>query len=100
MTSSTNYTPKVVLEQNRANLEKSLRVSRLALIKHALLSSLQRSGAALITALTAGDRPRIKGINRAEGKVWKVFDPITNQKHFFESEAGLRTWLEQRYYLN
>jgi hypothetical protein len=43
--------------------------------------------------------PRIRQVRRPSGEVyWRAYDPVTRQSASFDSEAAVRSWLEQRYY--
>ncbi|HEY9622834.1 MAG TPA: hypothetical protein V6C78_20925 [Crinalium sp.] len=37
--------------------------------------------------------------DRSGQLIWHVYDPTTNQSSRFTSEAEVRAWLDQRYYL-
>ena len=59
---------------------------------------LKRIGSFLLTVLTQRHEPRIWIDSNANEKRWCAYDPITNRSASFDSEEGLRVWLEQRYY--
>jgi hypothetical protein len=60
---------------------------------------LARIGKHVMHWLTTGSLPRITKTMQGDTEVWKVYDPITNRTHYFDDEADLRVWMEERYYL-
>jgi hypothetical protein len=36
--------------------------------------------------------------DRSGAIVWQVYDPMTEQNSYFDSEDAVRVWLDQRYY--
>lgn len=55
---------------------------------------------AIWSALTSNsNEPRVRQIRDRSGHlIWQAYDPITNQTHSFDSENGVRVWIEHRYH--
>jgi len=54
----------------------------------------------LVQSLVPNDEPRISQVTRNGKLIWKVYNPQTQQRLSFTSEAEVRSWLETRYYEN
>lgn len=53
----------------------------------------------LVNQLVRRNEPKIhQTINRQGTASWKVYDPITEQTSYFDSEQNVRQWIENRYY--
>jgi hypothetical protein len=54
----------------------------------------------LFARIANGDEPRIWQKRDRNGQlVWHVYDPATSRASQFASEAEVRSWLDQRYYI-
>lgn len=52
----------------------------------------------LLTAALGRHEPEIRSYINGEGnRLWRVYDPISGDRQILESEAAVRTWIEQRY---
>lgn len=55
--------------------------------------------ASLLKLMTGSAEPMIeKRCDRQGQTYYTIYDPVTQQRSEFQSEAEVRTWLEQRYY--
>ncbi|MBD0334114.1 MAG: hypothetical protein ICV62_01365 [Cyanobacteria bacterium Co-bin13] len=63
-----------------------------------LAAALKEAGQAAVNFLTSGNDLRIWTRQRNGHLIWHVYDPMTEQRQQFSSEADLRSWLETRYY--
>jgi len=63
-----------------------------------LLRWMAAAGNSLISLLTDTRQMRIWTKDTCTGTLWYAYDPTTEQTISHVSEAGLRTWLEQRHY--
>jgi hypothetical protein len=53
----------------------------------------------VMRAIAGSDEPQIRQLRDRNGQsVWRSYDPITGQTAYLNSEAEVRSWLEQRYY--
>lgn len=67
--------------------------------KPRLLSGLSKVLSRLMEFLVAGDELRIwQSSDRFGNTVWNAYDPVTNRSTSLDSEAELRTWIEERHY--
>lgn len=63
-------------------------------------SLLAQLGQSLGQVLLRDDQPQVTWWRDAQGHDhYRVYDPISQQQHNFETAQGVRVWLEQRYYL-
>lgn len=67
--------------------------------KQMSLTALQRIGKVCASFFVGDPEPRIWKIMRADGTThWRVYDPRSDRRHTFSSEAEVRGWLDRRYY--
>jgi hypothetical protein len=60
---------------------------------------LRRLGRFLLAYFSGSTEPRIAvRCDRQGHRQFVVYDPVDQQRHCFDSEPELRTWLDQRYY--
>ena len=99
MNSFTHNTGSLV-ERQRQQLERTFRQETQQTVydPSRLLHLLSRAGQAMVHWLTAGDAPRIRLITQGDVQVWRVYDPVDNRTHYFDQEADVRDWLDQRFY--
>ncbi|MDJ0704456.1 MAG: hypothetical protein QNJ46_14330 [Leptolyngbyaceae cyanobacterium MO_188.B28] len=99
MNSYGRYSDQIQLDTERQKLERLFdQPKALHDRKNRLLSGLKRIRTFLLQALTTEDEPLIRIITTPTGKRWSAYDPINNRSASFDSEEGLRAWLETRYY--
>lgn len=84
------------IEIQRLQLEKLWQPTPAQRIRQACGHWLRQAGQWLVKSLTEGDQPKIWTQTTRQGIVWHVHDPKGTHQ-MFDSEEGLRTWLEQRY---
>lgn len=63
-----------------------------------LAAALKEAGQAFVNFLASGNDLRIWTRQRHGHLIWHVYDPMTEHRQQFSSEADLRSWLENRYY--
>ncbi len=99
MNSYGRYLDQIQLDTERQKLERLFdQPKALSDRKNRFLSGLKQIGAFLLKALESGDEPRIWITTSSTGKQWSAYDPLSKRSASFDSEEGLRVWLEQRYY--
>jgi len=96
------------LELIPADFEPSanLRIPQVARPQGHLKARLGQAGHALLNYFCGSTAPRITVSQTRDSQSpgghrptqYRVYDPITDQRHSFRSEAELREWLDQRYY--
>ncbi len=85
------------LERQRHQLERLWQPTPAQRIRHATGHWLRNAGHWLVQSLTAGDQLRIWPRETKQGTRWYVYNPTDGMHQMFDSEEGLRVWLEQRY---
>ncbi|MEM6521141.1 MAG: hypothetical protein AAF892_15355 [Cyanobacteria bacterium P01_D01_bin.71] len=97
-----SYTHKnLSVEQHRSRLETLINRSDSYITAYhpgQLRRLLSHWGQTLVCWLTNGTMPRISKTVQGDTTVWKAYDPISHQTHYFHQENALRIWLEERYY--
>ena len=64
-------------------------------------AGLTKVGAGLLRWLVSPQEPVISQHHNREGTItWKVYDPYSNQSHWFSSEKEVRQWLDSHYSMN
>lgn len=67
--------------------------------KPRLLSGLSRVLERLMQFLVAGDELRIwQTTDRFGNTLWNAYDPVRGRSASLDSEAEMRSWIEERYY--
>ncbi|MEM9906418.1 MAG: hypothetical protein AAF921_15480 [Cyanobacteria bacterium P01_D01_bin.44] len=95
MSSYTNASAN--LEIKRRRLEQSWDLPQKPSMRDRMAKRLTAVGQWLLTVLTEGDRLHITHRQTKQGQLWDVYDPSSQRHQQFDSEDGLRVWLEQRY---
>ncbi|MEM1242871.1 MAG: hypothetical protein AAGI45_23820 [Cyanobacteria bacterium P01_H01_bin.26] len=85
------------LDVQRRQLERLWQPTPSEKVRQATSNWLRTAGQWLVSALAEGNQLRIWTQETKQGNVWCVYDPTDNVRHQFDSEAAVRTWLEQRY---
>ncbi|MEO1402243.1 MAG: hypothetical protein AAFV72_13510 [Cyanobacteria bacterium J06635_1] len=85
------------LELQRRQLEQSWEMRQKPSMRGRIAKRLTAVGQWLLAVLTEGNRLQISHRKTAKGQIWDVYDPLSQRHRQFDSEEGLRTWLEQRY---
>ena len=85
------------LDVQRRQLERLWQPTPSEKVRQATGDWLRTAGKWLVQTLTEGDQLRIWTQATKQGNVWYVYDPTDSVQHQFDSEAAVRTWLEQRY---
>ncbi|MGJ3245314.1 MAG: hypothetical protein ACFE0I_04475 [Elainellaceae cyanobacterium] len=64
-------------------------------------SRLQKIWQWFVSAMAQNSEPRIWKVADAKGNpYWRVYDPASDRMTTLASEAEVRIWLEQRYYID
>ncbi|HEY9738675.1 MAG TPA: hypothetical protein V6D06_20420 [Trichocoleus sp.] len=87
--------------QDRFNRQASAESLRPSIAKpevSGLAAALRKAGGAVVDFLTNGSSLRVWTRQRNGHMIWHVYDPMTERRQQFSSEAELRSWLENRYY--
>ncbi|MGF1460872.1 MAG: hypothetical protein ACFBSG_17820 [Leptolyngbyaceae cyanobacterium] len=95
-----SYTEKSArLEQHRRQLEALVNppIETTAYHPNRLGQLINRMGKSLVNWLTASPAPQVSKQIQGDVEVWRVYDPISNRTAFFDDEASLRVWMENRY---
>jgi hypothetical protein len=95
MDSYTHYPSRSALNRSSA---AEAPVSDIRQPNAGLAAALKGIGQAAVNFLTQGNDLRIWTRQRNGHLVWHVYDPMTERRQQFSSEADLREWLETRYY--
>ena len=85
------------LERQRRQLERLWQPTPAQRIRQAASHWLHHAGTWLVQTLTEGDQLRIWTRETKQGTRWYAYNPVDGIHQTFDSEEGLRVWLEQRY---